>query len=71
MRNNFKLPIFSIILLWITTLVECNISIIGPDSLKEAVNDLDKKEISINIANFGSVPYGKSLIGKVYMANPK
>lgn len=60
-----------ILFLWILNLVKSNISVLGPLSLKEAVADLEKKEITINIANFGSVPYGKSLIGEVFEAIPK
>lgn len=57
----------ALILLALSTIANANITVWKPASQSSHFNE---NPLNYSISSFGKVPYGHSIIGKVYMANP-
>ena len=65
--KNISSPLQALILLVLVTYGFSKITIWKPSSLQNYFHD---NELKYNISSFGKVPYGHSLIGRVFLANP-
>ncbi|CAG9310657.1 unnamed protein product [Blepharisma stoltei] len=61
--------VFSLLITF-SVFISADITIYRPRTLKDSiVQRYDKNSIPISIANFGNPPYGRKIIGKVYLPN--
>lgn len=58
------------LLLSLALSVSCFLQIYAPQELVDKFKSLNGNRIPYSTANFGVIPYGKQMMGKVMLANP-